>query len=125
MIRSAFKAGLAVGILRGFGGFTHSQMMRGSIDVWWLAEDGGLTILLPFILQKHEHWRNCVIRVFTLATDSAMAQEQARMKILLTKLRIRAQVHVINSSNMIPSQKAEESSRNYWEKMCRIRGVIR
>lgn len=29
-------------------------------------DDGGLTILLPFILTKNKRWNNCKLRVFTV-----------------------------------------------------------
>eukprot|EP00578_Thalassiosira_sp_NH16_P018592 CAMPEP_0181099512 /NCGR_PEP_ID=MMETSP1071-20121207/12699_1 /TAXON_ID=35127 /ORGANISM="Thalassiosira sp., Strain NH16" /LENGTH=1053 /DNA_ID=CAMNT_0023182179 /DNA_START=19 /DNA_END=3180 /DNA_ORIENTATION=+ len=29
---------------------------RGTIDVWWIVHDGGLLLLLPFLLSKHAVW---------------------------------------------------------------------
>ena len=31
------------------------------------ADDGGLLILLSFLLQKHKTWRQCKLRIFTVA----------------------------------------------------------
>ena len=28
--------------------------MRGNIDVWWVVHDGGLLLLLPYLLQLHK-----------------------------------------------------------------------
>lgn len=39
---------------------------KGVIDVWWLYDDGGLTILLPYILSTRSQWAQCKIRVFAL-----------------------------------------------------------
>jgi solute carrier family 12 sodium/potassium/chloride transporter 2 len=36
------------------------------IDIWWLYDDGGLTILIPYILSKRELWKNCKLRVFAI-----------------------------------------------------------
>lgn len=40
---------------------------KGTIDVWWLYDDGGLTMLIPYILSIRSDWGNCKIRVFALA----------------------------------------------------------
>uniref|UniRef100_A0A8C4T1Z9 Solute carrier family 12 member 1 n=1 Tax=Erpetoichthys calabaricus TaxID=27687 RepID=A0A8C4T1Z9_ERPCA len=37
---------------------------KGTIDVWWLFDDGGLTLLIPFILSTRKKWKNCKMRVF-------------------------------------------------------------
>lgn len=39
----------------------------GTIDVWWLYDDGGLTILLPYILSTRSYWSECKLRIFALA----------------------------------------------------------
>jgi hypothetical protein len=112
-IRSGFTVELGVGILRGLDDFTNEAAEPGStIDVWWLSEDGGLTILLPYLLQKHAHWKHCQLRVFTLATGQSSTDEQIRMSQLLQKLRIRAEVQVITTSGDPPS---EESRARYLE----------
>ena len=36
------------------------------IDVWWLTEDGGLTVLLPQIIASRQQWSGCKLRVFTM-----------------------------------------------------------
>jgi len=40
---------------------------KGTIDVWWLYDDGGFTILLPYIISTRSTWANCHLRVFALA----------------------------------------------------------
>lgn len=37
------------------------------VDVWWVMDDGGMLLLLPFLLQKSKVWKHCTIRVFTVA----------------------------------------------------------
>ena len=39
----------------------------GTLDVWWLYDDGGLTILLPYIISQRSTWGNCKLRIFALA----------------------------------------------------------
>lgn len=32
------------------------------IDVWWLYDDGGLTLLLPYIISTRRTWQSCKLR---------------------------------------------------------------
>jgi solute carrier family 12 sodium/potassium/chloride transporter 2 len=43
------------------------KQSKGTIDVWWLYDDGGLTMLLPYILSTRSNWAHCKIRVFALS----------------------------------------------------------
>lgn len=45
----------------------NSTKMRGTIDVWWIVHDGGLLLLLPYLLRQHKAWKNCKLRVFAVA----------------------------------------------------------
>ncbi len=45
----------------------NDKQKEGPIDIWWLSEDGGLTILLPYMLKNSTYWSHCAIRVFCLA----------------------------------------------------------
>uniref|UniRef100_A0A671TWU5 Solute carrier family 12 member 3 n=1 Tax=Sparus aurata TaxID=8175 RepID=A0A671TWU5_SPAAU len=35
-----------------------------TIDVYWLSDDGGLTLLLPYLLTRRKRWARCKVRVF-------------------------------------------------------------
>uniref|UniRef100_A0A7N9AVD8 Solute carrier family 12 member 3 n=1 Tax=Mastacembelus armatus TaxID=205130 RepID=A0A7N9AVD8_9TELE len=35
-----------------------------TIDVYWLFDDGGLTLLLPYLLTRRKRWARCKVRVF-------------------------------------------------------------
>uniref|UniRef100_A0A673JAL2 Solute carrier family 12 member 2-like n=1 Tax=Sinocyclocheilus rhinocerous TaxID=307959 RepID=A0A673JAL2_9TELE len=37
---------------------------KGTIDVWWLFDDGGLTLLIPYLIANKKKWKDCKIRVF-------------------------------------------------------------
>lgn len=54
-------------ILDNMGTFKKKQ--RGTIDVWWLYDDGGLTMLLPYIISTRQNWCNCKLRVFALVNN--------------------------------------------------------
>lgn len=61
---------------------------QGRIDVWWLADDGGLTILIPYILSLHNSWKDCKLRIVVPASTRSIKKNEVRMANLLKKFRI-------------------------------------
>jgi hypothetical protein len=45
-----------------------------TIDVWWIFTDGGLMVLLPYLLRQHKDWNFCIIRIFTVARPQVRMQ---------------------------------------------------
>jgi potassium/chloride transporter 4/5/6 len=43
------------------------EEVEGTIDVWWIVNDGGMLILLAFLLQQDKIWKKCKLRVFIIA----------------------------------------------------------
>ena len=69
---------------------------EGTIDVWWIVHDGGMLLLLAFLLQQDAVWRKCRIRVFTVAeNDDNSVQMQQDLQAFLYHLRIDADVRVV------------------------------
>ncbi|KAK9507421.1 hypothetical protein O3M35_007276 [Rhynocoris fuscipes] len=61
----------------------------GYVDVWWLYDDGGLTILLPYILSTRSIFSSCKMRIFALANRNRdLKTEESNMASLLSKFRI-------------------------------------
>ncbi|MCL4136515.1 UNVERIFIED_CONTAM: hypothetical protein GTU68_032430, partial [Idotea baltica] len=66
-----------------------TKQKQGTIDVWWLYDDGGLTLLLPYILTTRSQWAGCKLRVFALANRKDELELETRsMANLLSKFRI-------------------------------------
>ncbi|XP_065077577.1 solute carrier family 12 member 1 isoform X1 [Ochlerotatus camptorhynchus] len=66
-----------------------SKKKHGVIDVYWLYDDGGLTLLLPYIISIRRNWSSCKLRVFALANRKTELEfEQRNMASLLAKFRI-------------------------------------
>jgi len=66
-----------------------SKHKNKTIDVWWLTEDGGLTVLLPQIIAQRQQWSNCKLRVFTMKDEkSANGQSDYDMARMISKFRI-------------------------------------
>lgn len=59
-------------------GIFHSNVHNGTIDVWWLYDDGGLTILIPYILSLRSQWSRCKIRIFALTNHQMELEVEER-----------------------------------------------
>ncbi|KAG9394299.1 Amino acid permease [Carpediemonas membranifera] len=61
----------------------------GTIDIFWFLHDGGLLLLLPYLLKKHKTWRHCGMRLFTVAEPGDdTARLQKKIEDLLASARI-------------------------------------
>nr|XP_020662712.1 solute carrier family 12 member 5 [Pogona vitticeps] len=72
------------------------RFSEGHIDVWWIVHDGGMLMLLPFLLRQHKVWRKCKMRIFTVAQmDDNSIQMKKDLTTFLYHLRINAEVEVV------------------------------
>merc|ERR1711992_459879 len=63
------------------------------IDIWWLFDDGGLTILTGYLLTKHKKFKDYKLRI--MALDEIGFEDQTDMVHLVDRMRIDAEiVHV-------------------------------
>merc|ERR1719320_1179057 len=86
-----------------------TKKRTGTIDVWWLYDDGGLTLLIPYILTTRRQFSECKLRVFSLANrKDELDRETRNMAALLAKFRID-----FSSVLVIPdvTKRASEDSR--------------
>uniref|UniRef100_A0A1A8H7M7 Solute carrier family 12 (Potassium/chloride transporters), member 6 n=1 Tax=Nothobranchius korthausae TaxID=1143690 RepID=A0A1A8H7M7_9TELE len=73
---------------------------EGHIDVWWIVHDGGMLMLLPFLLRQHKVWRKCGMRIFTVAQlEDNSIQMKKDLATFLYHLRIEAEVEVVEMHN--------------------------
>lgn len=61
---------------------------KGTIDVWWLFDDGGLTLLIPYLLTNKKKWKDCKIRVFIGGKINRIDHDRRTMATLLSKFRM-------------------------------------
>ncbi|XP_068558144.1 solute carrier family 12 member 7-like isoform X1 [Cebidichthys violaceus] len=74
----------------------HDRLKEGTIDVWWIVHDGGLLMLLPFLLSQHKVWRKCKMRIFTVAhMEDNSIQMKKDLQMFLYHLRLDAVVEVV------------------------------
>ncbi|CAK9815935.1 Bumetanide-sensitive sodium-(potassium)-chloride cotransporter [Anthophora quadrimaculata] len=105
---------IAKDILNAVTKFQRKQK-KGTIDVWWLYDDGGLTLLLPYIISTRRNWSNSKLRVFALANkNSELEYEQRNMASLLSKFRID-----YSALKVIPdiSKPAQENTKSFFDSL--------
>uniref|UniRef100_T1H4J7 Amino acid permease/ SLC12A domain-containing protein n=1 Tax=Megaselia scalaris TaxID=36166 RepID=T1H4J7_MEGSC len=97
MARAVAACRMALLVPKGINFFPEStHKICGNIDVWWIVHDGGLLMLLPFLLKQHRTWKNCKLRIFTVAQmEDNSIQMKKDLKTFLYHLRIEAEVEVV------------------------------
>lgn len=89
------------------------KQMKGTIDVWWLFDDGGLTLLLPYILTTRKKWKDSKLRIFIAGQPGRTDLDKEEMKSLLRKFRINCtDINVIDDIHVAPRS---ESSKEFEE----------
>ncbi|KAG5841754.1 hypothetical protein ANANG_G00170160 [Anguilla anguilla] len=96
-VRETTSAHQALLVSKNIDSFPSNQeRLGGTIDVWWIVHDGGLLMLLPFLLRQHKVWRKCQMRIFTVAQmDDNSIQMKKDLQMFLYHLRLDAQVEVV------------------------------
>ncbi|XP_061819887.1 solute carrier family 12 member 1 [Nerophis lumbriciformis] len=80
-----------------------TKQPKGTIDVWWLFDDGGLTLLLPYILTTRKKWKDCKLRIFIAGQPGRSDLDKEEMKSLLQKFRIKCtDIIVIDDIHLKP-----------------------
>ncbi|XP_048879696.1 LOW QUALITY PROTEIN: solute carrier family 12 member 5 [Brienomyrus brachyistius] len=98
LVRETTAAHLALLVPKNIAAFPSNgeRFTEGSIDVWWIVHDGGMLMLLPFLLRQHKVWRKCKMRIFTVAQmDDNSIQMKKDLTTFLYHLRIDAEVEVV------------------------------
>jgi len=74
----------------------HAKLVRktGTIDVWWLVQNGGLPVLIAKVLHQSRDWKGCKIRVFAAVECEEISNEQTlqfslRIRTLLKTMRVK------------------------------------
>lgn len=82
-----------------------------SIDVWWIVHDGGLLLLLPYILSKNEVFGNVKLRLFAVTSSATENPDRLRECVVdhLRRVRINAAVHVVDLSDTTIAEDMREA----------------
>uniref|UniRef100_A0A3Q3LZH2 Solute carrier family 12 member 3 n=1 Tax=Mastacembelus armatus TaxID=205130 RepID=A0A3Q3LZH2_9TELE len=65
-----------------------SDQGKKTIDVYWIADDGGLTLLVPYLLTRRKLWRSSKVRVFIVGDEQNMDERRKEMIALLKRFRL-------------------------------------
>ncbi|GLD55911.1 solute carrier family 12 member 1 [Lates japonicus] len=92
---------------------------KGTIDVWWLFDDGGLTLLLPYILTTRKKWKDSNLRIFVAGQPERSELDKQEMKSLLQKFRINCtDITVIDDIHVRPSSDSLRNLEDMIEPFC-------
>jgi len=70
-----------------------------TIDIYWIVDDGGLCLLLSYIISRNPIWRrNVHLQVFAVTTSTKDNPRNIEASVVdfLQQIRINASVHVVN-----------------------------
>merc|ERR1712146_504495 len=94
------------------------RQKKGTIDVWTIVHDGGLLVLLAYLLHQHRVWRKSTIRIFCVINTidlqdmgTALEEIKKELKAYLFRLRIEAEIHVINVNQNLDQFKSDWTIR--------------
>ncbi|XP_066050654.1 solute carrier family 12 member 3 isoform X2 [Chamaea fasciata] len=80
-----------------------SEQGKKTIDIYWLFDDGGLTLLIPYLLGRKKRWGKCKIRVFVGGQINRMDEERKAIVSLLSRFRLGFhEVHILPDINQKP-----------------------
>uniref|UniRef100_A0A8C8R6S2 Solute carrier family 12 member 3 n=1 Tax=Pelusios castaneus TaxID=367368 RepID=A0A8C8R6S2_9SAUR len=80
-----------------------TEQGKKTIDIYWLFDDGGLTLLIPYLLSRKKRWGKCKTRVFVGGQIHRMDEERKAIVSLLSKFRLGFhEVHVLPDINQKP-----------------------
>uniref|UniRef100_A0A8C7XLL7 Solute carrier family 12 member 3 n=1 Tax=Oryzias sinensis TaxID=183150 RepID=A0A8C7XLL7_9TELE len=107
-----------------------------TIDVYWIADDGGLTLLVPYLLTRRKHWRRCKVRVFLVGDEQNEEEQRKEMTLLLNRFRLNVkEIIIMTDSEKLQdlrqsapwkiSDKEFEVFRQKSERMIRLNEIIR
>ncbi|KAL8569207.1 hypothetical protein ACOMHN_051887 [Nucella lapillus] len=93
-------ANMAMQVVKGVCRFPdNTDRLEGTIDIWWIMHilfDGSMLIMLAFLLKQHKVWKNCDLRLFTVAQlDDNSVQIKNDLIQYMYNLRIPATVEVV------------------------------
>lgn len=86
-------------VVKGAAALPNNQArLNGFIDVFWVVSDGGLLLLIPYLLTLHKVWRKCSLRLFVVMTraEENPIDLKRRAESHLNNVRITALVEVVD-----------------------------
>ncbi|KAJ1375092.1 hypothetical protein KIN20_038336 [Parelaphostrongylus tenuis] len=97
-------------VAKGITDFPSSAFkLTGFIDVYWIVQDGGLCLLMAYLLKQHKVWRGCKLRIIAIAQESDNnLKMQSELQKYVYQLRIDAKILIVELADPEISKNAFE-----------------
>ncbi|VDD87242.1 unnamed protein product [Enterobius vermicularis] len=83
--------------------------LTGKIDVYWIVQDGGLCVLVAYLLRQSKVWRGCKLRVIAVAQErDNNTKLQGDLQKYVYQLRVDAEILVVELADPEISKTAFE-----------------
>ncbi|XGW13285.1 hypothetical protein V3C99_013709 [Haemonchus contortus] len=104
-----------------------NERLTGCIDIWWVVMDGGILMLIAYLLKQHKVWRGCTLRIFAIGDNDPSKNEEIRkgLQKYIYMLRIDADVFMVNLLDMEVSDEVVEKTAELERQQQTIRSQIR
>jgi len=88
-------SGMALVVAKGITDFPNNVKLNGHLDVYWIVRDGGLCLLITFLLRQSKVWRHCKIRIIAVARQQENSTKlKQQLQTYVYQLRIDAEILV-------------------------------
>jgi len=89
VVNSATNYGHCVLVLKNADDFEyHGEKFNGNMDIWWICYEGGLLLLMAYLLHRSKFFRGCKVRIFIVSVSANPAEIEADIKFFLKEFRI-------------------------------------
>ncbi|VDN55893.1 unnamed protein product [Dracunculus medinensis] len=97
-------------VAKGITDFPMAGMrLTGTMDVYWIVQDGGLCVLVSYLLGQSKIWRGCKLRIIAVAQEMDNNNKmQADLQNYLYQLRVDARILIVELSDPKISKDAFE-----------------
>lgn len=123
VIRDSFTLKFGCMICRGMEtiNWDATPSSTGYIDVWWLIDDGGLTVLVAWLMSMSDFWKKATngetradVRLFVVTQNRSLDKEQKSLSQLLMRFRIDWVSVVIGPHEFLPVTSADKDDFESW-----------
>ncbi|VDM58628.1 unnamed protein product [Angiostrongylus costaricensis] len=103
-----------------------NNRLTGYIDIWWIVMDGGILMLIAYLLKQHKVWRGCTLRVFAIGDSDITKNEDIRkgLQKYIYMLRIDAKIFMVNLLDMEVSDEVVEKTAELEKRQQTIKNDI-
>ena len=115
-LRTSKAAGLASVVSKVDSDWPTSKIMSNkTIDIWWVIHDGGLIILLSYLLKQNVVWKNCRLRLFAVAEENDNSIKMVSNSKLSVTSKIYRNFRISSSENILTELNSGERFERAFE----------